>query len=420
MLTPKRRRQPYCRGVPGEPRSWVRTLGVDALFAAALTAFMVVGTVGAANEQNVPAATDLEPLTFVLVAVAGVGVALRRVRPLVALAVTVAATATYLAEGYPYGPILFSVVISTYSVASRLPVRRSLPAWVAAAAVLAVPFATDLDWRDWIQAVAQVAAWTSWTLTAWAIGVVARTLRSSREQSRAQRQRQQAYEERLRTAQDVHDIVGHGLAAISMQAGVALHVLDRSPERTRELLETIRQSSQHSLDELRATLAVFRAAGTADAADSEADAAARAPLPGLDRLDGLVARMADSGVPVRLTRSGSPVPLLGSVDNAAYRILQESLTNVLRHAGATTATVHLGYSADRLTLEVTDRGRRSTGNGSLGNGSLDSGTTGSDSTGQGLAGMRARAEGLGGSLRAGPGESGGFRVRAELPLGDRS
>lgn len=370
---------------------------MDAALAAAMTFFMVVGTFGAADNTDIPAARSLDVLTFVLIGIAALGLLVRRLRPLTALTIAVSASTLYLILAYPYGPILLSVWVTAFSVASAYPIRRSLPAWAAAVAVLAVPFAADLDWDNPVLAVAQLVGWSTWSLTAWAIGTVVRTARRSAERSRAERDRQRADEERLRTAQDVHDIVGHGLAAISLQAGVALHVLDRSPARARELLEAIRASSQDSLDELRATLAVFRVSG----ADGDAS---REPLPGLQQLDSLVTRMSDSGVPVELHTSGQAVPLLNSVDNAAYRIVQESLTNVLRHAGPATATVAVGYEADALTLEISDTGR---------------GPDGSVPAGQGLAGMRARAEGVGGQVYAGPGGTGGFVVRAQLPLGHR-
>jgi len=374
-------------------RPAARTLAVDAVSAVCLTVFMAFGTIGASND-NPPAPPDVPAMAFVLVAVAGAALVLRRFLPLACLAVVAGAVTTYLALDFVYGPILFAVGIATYSVAAHRPIRRSLPAAVLTAVALTVPFAIDTT-GGWISRLAQVIAWNSWLLAAWAVGVAARTVRASRAQTRAERQRQETYEERLRTAQDVHDIVGHGLAAISMQAGVALHVLDRSPQRARDLLESIRQSSQQSLEELRATLAVFRSSG---AAPDEL-----APLAGLDQLPSLVGRMADSGVPVELTTSGQPVPVLASVDNAAYRIVQESLTNVLRHAGPTAAaaTVHLGWSPDRLVVRIADGGR---------------GPGQHVVAGQGLAGMQARAEGVGGTLTAGPGDAGGFRVHAELPL----
>jgi len=375
-------------------RGWRRTLIIDLLIACCVTGFMIVGTFGAARDgPQGPVA--LPPAAFVLVAAAGLSLAVRRLHPMAALGVAATAATGYLAAGYPFGPILFAVAFTAFSVGLRVPTRPAMATAAAAAVLIAggVAFGQDLG-TSWVTASGTVLAAPTWIAAACAIGFGVHAYRQAGAQSRAEAQRQQAYEERLQTAREVHDIVGHGLAAISMQAGVALHVLDRSPERTRELLTSIRDSSQHALDELRATLAVFRS-------DAAAGVAERAPLAGLAGLDTLVSRMADSGVPVDVSTTGTPLPLLATVDHAAYRIVQESLTNVLRHAGPTTATVRLGYAPDRLTVEVADRGR----------GPHDSAVPG-----QGVTGMRARAEGLGGTLYAGADESGGFRVRAELPL----
>lgn len=367
------------------------TLVADAILAVLVTAFMVAGTVGASSNDELPAHEPLGPLTFVLVGVAAIAVLLRRTRPLLALGIAVVAVTAYLLVGYTYGPILFSIAITTYSMASLLPISRSLPAWGITAASLTIPFAADSDWDNPLSALAQLTAWLSWSLTVWAIGTAVRVARRSATRSRAELVREQTYQERLRTAQDVHDTVGHGLAAISMQAGVALHVMDRSPARTKEILETIRQSSQEALDELRATLATFRSP------DDDTD---RSPLPGLDRLDALVQRISGKGIHVEVVRTGEPTRLLASVDQAAFRIVQESLTNVLRHANAATATVAVHYEPLELTLSISDNGR---------------GPNGSVVVGQGLAGMRARAGAVGGSLHAGPGPAGGFVVRASLP-----
>ncbi|MDQ3150647.1 MAG: sensor histidine kinase [Actinomycetota bacterium] len=368
------------------------TLLADALLAVPLGAIMVVGTVGAASNQ--PIAAPLDALTFVLVGLAIAALPLRRAFPLPALAVIVAATALYIALGYPFGPILFAVAVGVYTVASLLPVRRSLAAWAVTAAALAIPVMTvHVDWARWQVDLPLLGVFTAAFLAPWAVGTVVRLRRESAAASRAESLRDREYQERLRTAQDVHDIVGHGLAAITMQAGVALHVLDRSPRQAREVLESIKASSQDALDELRATLAVFRSAGDG-----------RAPTPDLDRLDVLVARTTGAGVPVDLVHDGERVRMPATVELTAYRIVQESLTNVLRHAGPTRATVRLAHAPDALTVEITDTGR---------------GPSGDDGEGQGITGMRARAGAVGGTLEAGPGRGGGFIVRARLPLDGR-
>jgi signal transduction histidine kinase len=189
-------------------------------------------------------------------------------------------------------------------------------------------------------------------------------------------------------AQDVHDGVGHSLAVIAMQAGVAAHVLDRDPARARELMATVAATSREALDGLRADLERMR---------SPADEAARRPGPGLADLPLLLDRMRDGGLrlSVTLPEHDAVPPDVGAV---AYRIVQESLTNVLRHAGTGEASVRVAVDG-ALHVEVADRG---------------SGPVG-DESGSGIAGMRRRAESVGGQLSAGPREGGGFLVQAELP-----
>jgi signal transduction histidine kinase len=354
---------------------------------------MVVGTHFAA--LNSPGVQPLDALAYVLVGLTITTLPIRRLLPLTALAVAVVVCSTYLALGYPDGPILLAMPVTQYTVGARFPVRRSLPAYAAGAVVLGV---TELvtDWSVWTAELGQFGGWLVAGLAPWAVGTVVRLRRESVRAAQAEQRRDREYQERLRTAQDVHDIVGHGLAAISMQAGVALHVLDRSPEQARQMLTSIKASSQDALDELRATLAVFRASG-----DEEAQ---RVPAPGLDRLDALVQRTVEAGVPAELIRTGERGRLPASVELTAYRIVQESLTNVLRHAGPATATVRVEHTPDALIVQVDDTG----GGPGAGNG-----------VGQGITGMHARAGAVGGTVATGPGPDGGFSVRARLPVNSR-
>jgi len=369
-----------------------RTLLADGALAVPLGAIMVVGTHFAAlNSPGQP----LDALAYVLVGLTITTLPIRRLLPLTALAVAVVVCSTYLALGYPDGPILLAMPVTQYTVGARFPVRRSLPTYAAGAVVLGV---TELvtDWSVWTAELGQFGGWLVAGLAPWAVGTVVRLRRESVRAAQAEQRRDREYQERLRTAQDVHDIVGHGLAAISMQAGVALHVLDRSPEQARQMLTSIKASSQDALDELRATLAVFRASG-----DEEAQ---RVPAPGLDRLDALVQRTVEAGVPAELIRTGERGRLPASVELTAYRIVQESLTNVLRHAGPATATVQVEHTPDALIVQVDDTG----GGPGAGNG-----------VGQGITGMHARAGAVGGTVATGPGPDGGFSVRARLPVNSR-
>jgi signal transduction histidine kinase len=199
--------------------------------------------------------------------------------------------------------------------------------------------------------------------------------------------------DRLQLARELHDVVASGLATITLQASLAAHVLEENPARALVALADIRRTSRAALDELQAILGILRAA--------DSQTAGRAP--GLARIDELAAATTRAGIATDLVIVGERRLLAGAVGLAAYRIVQESLTNVLRHSQATSATVRLAYQADRLLVEVRDNG---VGNGaSLSDYSL------------GILGMRERVATLGGAFEAGALPLGGFRVRATLPLG---
>jgi signal transduction histidine kinase len=190
-------------------------------------------------------------------------------------------------------------------------------------------------------------------------------------------------------------VVGHGLAVINLQAAVALHVGARHPGQAQVALEAIKQTSNGALEELQATLTVFRHPDNRDGTWR--------PAPGLGQLEALVAAMAEGGLPVDLVVTGEQASLPASVDLAAYRIAQESLTNVARHAGPASATVRVSYQPGAVVLEIADTGRGRRSGAAL-------------PGGHGVAGMRERAAAVGGTLEAGPGDDGGFRVRARLPF----
>ena len=197
--------------------------------------------------------------------------------------------------------------------------------------------------------------------------------------------------ERLELARELHDVVASGFAVVSLQASLAEHLMGDHPERAREALSEIRRTSGEALRELRSILGILRSEES-DAPDS---------APGSSRIGTLTAVTTKAGIPTRLTVSGRRRLLPADVDLAAYRIVQESLTNVLRHSGAACASVLLAFEDDRLIVEVEDDGV---------------GGAGPSSPGHGVLGMRERAAALGGELDAGPRPQGGFRVHATLPL----
>lgn len=350
-----------------------------------------------ANQQGFVAAPD--GVAYALVAVAALSLVLRRRAPLVALVATGLAMSGYLALEYPFGPILLTGPAATYAVATRLP-ARSATAWCAGFAAVTSAAASphflgadDAGWRGYL---VWTTVWVAVLAAPAAIGAARVVRRRSEAVMRVEQARRAVSEERLAMARDVHDGVGHGLAVIALHAGVALHVLDRDPERARELLTTIRATSRESLEGLRSDLERLRSTGPAGTPEP----GARRPAPGVDDLPVLLGRMRDGGLV--LHEEVAPVgPLPPDVDAAAYRIVQESLTNVLRHAGETPAWVRVRTDGQRLLVEVRDRG-----------------TTPATvtSAGTGITGMRQRAEALGGRLDAGPTGDGGFVVRAELPV----
>lgn len=204
--------------------------------------------------------------------------------------------------------------------------------------------------------------------------------------------------ERLEVARELHDVVSHTIAAINLQASVALHLLDQGAGRAAESLHAIKDTSRDALQELRGILAKLTQA------DSEPDAVAVSLV---SRLEHLVGGTRNAGVDARLQIAGSPRELPLTVSQAAYRVVQESLTNVLRHAGATSAEVALTFGADDVVVEITDDG-------------AGGATAESPGSGLGLAGMRDRVQGLGGSFAAGPRDVGGFGVLAQVPDPTRS
>jgi signal transduction histidine kinase len=209
------------------------------------------------------------------------------------------------------------------------------------------------------------------------------------ERTKDEAGRRQAVEERLRIARELHDSLTHSISVIQIQAGVAVHLARKRGEDVPPALLAIQEAGADAARELRATLNVLRNQ------DQDGDGS------GLGQLDSLVARARSAGLPVTVTVSGARRRLPPDVDQAAYRIVQEALTNVSRHADQACAVVHLHYAPDALTVQVSDDG--------------DGADPSSAGPGLGLIGMRERVSALGGRLQAGPREGGGFQVRAELP-----
>jgi signal transduction histidine kinase len=313
----------------------------------------------------------------------------RRAFPLGAFLVSVALVISYYHSGNQAGP---SAIVPVFLLVSLAYHRGPVVSGAAAAATcLGIGVLIAVHNPSGLLDPSNVGLLVL-ALAAVAIGTAARTQRSARLATRARteaEERRRVEEERLRIAREVHDVVAHSLAMINVQAGVAAHVADRRPEQAKEALLAIKEASRTALADLRATLNVLRSGE------------GRAPTPGLHQLPELIATASAAGLTV--TAEGEVGALPAPVDVAAYRIVQESLTNVVRHAEqADTVRIRFTRTATELSITIEDNGR---------GGSPKPGS----SPGNGLRGMAERAQALGGSATAGPG-GGGFVVRARLPI----
>lgn len=238
-----------------------------------------------------------------------------------------------------------------------------------------------------------------------AIGSRRQTLESLKERARLaelnreDEARRMVDEERLRIARELHDVVAHSIVTISVQAGMASHVFDTQPEQARAAIGEIRKLSKDTLQELRTTLGYLRTADN--------DQESRTPAPGMDQIDALIGRMRAAGLRIRVHTRGTVRALPAAVDLIAYRIIQEALTNVVKHVGGAMVEIDLGYETDRFEIQVTDDGR-----------GLQPITAVTEGTQHGLLGMRERAAAVGGKFSAGPKAGGGFVVCATLPIGE--
>jgi signal transduction histidine kinase len=378
-----RRRRIYAEGTttgPGDGRTVgdVRRLPSLPLVAQAVAVgfVQIAGSMGASENQ-----LDRRPLDWLAVVLLLVGpVALlgRERRPHLVAVACVGATAIFLARGHAYGPVFLAPMLALF-VAGLTP--RRVATWaVGAAGVGALLVAETLEGDvEWLH-IALSMAWLA------AVLAVAEVVRVRRDQA-AERQRTSADEQRLRIARELHDVLAHNISMINVQAGVALHLIDEQPEQARTALANIKEASRDALQELRSALELLRRDG----------AAPLAPAPRLAELGALVEGVGAGGLDVVLDLPPVP-PLPAAAELAAYRIVQEALTNATRHAAAARVVVRLSFS-DEVAVEVPDDG-----------------VGGAAALGNGIRGMQDRAAGLGGSLTAGAGPGGGFRVAARLPV----
>ncbi|MDX3055362.1 sensor histidine kinase [Streptomyces sp. NE06-03E] len=394
-------------------RRWLRghPLAFDGGLAAAVLACMICASFAEPNPGHGPVFGARTPgaASVLLMLLGAAALVLRRRRPRTVLAVTGLLSAVEFLLMDPPAPVVMSVVIALFTVAAstdrpttwRVGLLTMVVLTVAAMVVGATPWYSQENLG--------VLAWTG---LAGAAGDAVRSRRAfidaireraeRAERTREEEARRRVAEERLRIARDLHDVVAHHIALVNVQAGVAAHVMDKRPDQAKEALAHVREASRSALNELRTTVGLLRQTGDPEAPTE--------PAPGLAVLDTLVGTFRNAGLPVEVACTDPDSPLPAAVDLAAYRIVQEALTNVRKHAGAgakaEVSVVRVGGTAE---ITVLDNGR---GAGPV--------PAPADGGRHGLLGMRERVTALGGTLTAGPRYGGGFRVHAILPLTSRT
>jgi signal transduction histidine kinase len=380
----------------------------DLLLGLFITVMQVQGTVSRTHGDPASVVRPLAEfghLGYLLLIVGGAVVVVRRRWPVAVFATTAVASVSYYALDFPDGPGWLGLFVAVYTLTALGDGHRSLVAagvGIASLAACWLAAAADIEPRAAI-------GWVFFRIGASVMSAaLGESVRSRRvvaadaveradlaERTREQEGRARVDEERLRIAREVHDTVAHAIAIINVQAGVTAHVLDKRPDRAREALEAIERTSSQALQEMRAILGVL-----CDADDG------RVPHPGLGQIGELAVKAREAGLDVDL-ETIPPPSIPSAVGSAVYRIVQESITNVLRHAGPTRVTVALEYGVDTVEVRVTDDGPRQDSRAE---------ETTLHQPGRGIPGMRERCQLLGGELDAGPRAGGGFAVTARLPL----
>jgi signal transduction histidine kinase len=411
----------------------VNPLLVDAAIAAALTGLTLIAIIGGAGDAG-----SREPLSIALLLLQTIPLVLRRVAPLPVLAITYAATFGHILLAFGLDSVNESIggLVALYTVAEQRDRRTSVPAAIVLAISFGAVFAAAGVLPQGLSGLLQTELSV---VLGWAFGDFARTrgfvakLTADRDRllelERDERAARAVQRERERIARELHDVVTHHVSVVVIQAGAAQRALDRHPEQVGEALAAIERTGRQALVDMRRMLGILGDADVAtDAGDAGPGSAAgptgREPMPGLDRIGELFERVRAAGLPVEVAVSGAPRPLEAGVELSAYRIVQEALTNALKYANGSHATVALRYAADSFEVEVVDAGgaapagrvRTSAAGGGHGDGSGDgSGRFEPAHEGRGLIGMRERVGLFGGQLEAGPTRD-GFRVVARLPL----
>ena len=378
-------------------RQLILDLGIAAAFAAAMVAEMAYRT------DN---RTETTPLAIAVVVVAVLPTLTRHRHPGWSLVACMALLYAVLAIVDVHYTAPFSSMLCGYSLALVVDRRRVVLAGLALVPPWSAAILIFSDDRTLLNA--EIPKNLAFVAAPLLLGAAVRNRRDylaalvdraeTAERTRDEEARRRVGEERLRIARDVHDVVAHAMVAINVQAGVGAHLLDRDPEQARRTLKDIEKVSGEALSDLRSTLGMLRE----DAAED--DGAPVRPAQGLRELDELGESLRTAGIEVDLDVDPATATLPASVTSTGYRIVQEALTNVVRHAGGSHARVRVTRGADALVIEVDDDGG-------------DEASAAPPGAGQGVRGMRERAQAAGGTLEAGPQAGGGWRVVATLPTG---
>ena len=379
----------------------IRPLLADSMFAVCLT----LVTCLVASQYQPDGWKHADALAYALSCLVCLPLAARRTAPVAALLLSTAASVSYLVGGYPPSLNWWGPVLAFYSVIVYRPWRVAIAGTVLTAGVVLLSGlkAPELPLSVVVvQPIIIVAA-------AWLFGVGARRLAERNEQlgvltaqlhrEQQDRARRAVTDERVRIARELHDVVAHHMSVVSVQVGLAQYVFASDQATAQAALDTIADAAREAQQEMRRLLVVLRV-GAGD--DTDADRA-DAVLPGLAQFDELIDRVRVAGLPVEVVFTGTVSPLPAHVDLCVYRVIRESLTNALKHAGPAQATVTLRYQPGTITAAVSDNG--------LGM----SAKIGDHLSGQGLIGMRERARLYGGTLSAGPRPQGGYEVVLTLP-----
>jgi signal transduction histidine kinase len=400
-VAPQRSLDRLAAGVADSP------LLVDGLIALGLTALSLITVIGGARDIG-----QIEPVSLVLLVLQTLPLLLRRRFPVAVFVVTLTATVVHVVFATAAINTTIGSLVALFTVAERHDRRGSGLAALAAGAAIGILIVAKAGLPAGLSGFVQseLSVFVVWVLGTWArerrryVGTVEeRALRAERERE-ALAERAVA-DERERIAREMHDVVTHHVSVIVIQAGAGLRALDRRPEDARAALAAIDASGRRALADMRRMLGILgRAPGAVPGTAGGVSDEALAPMPGLDRLGELLEHVRSAGLPVELAVRGDPRPLDQGVELAAYRIIQEALTNSLKHARGARAHVTVEYEARALELCVDDQG-----------GSGDRGIAESGGHGHGLIGMRERVALFGGRLETGPTGT-GFRISARLPL----